>query len=152
MSEHKTKTWIIETADENARVLPEHYDNAMIGILFDTSQVVYDYDSLVSEVAKEMPDLGYEDVLDHVGFNILGGASPEWGPTFVSLIGPGRGVTLWERENLSDILGGKGTDFYCNLYRLISKGDSENREILKKSYPEQVNAVLEWEAVDASEK
>tara|TARA_R110002020_G_scaffold96030_2_gene230323 strand:+ start:317 stop:775 length:459 start_codon:yes stop_codon:yes gene_type:complete len=152
MKNQTTATWICESADSNARVLPDHYDNAMIGILFDTSQVVYDYDSLVSEVAKEMPDLAYDDVLDHISFNIIGGASPEWGPTFVNLIGQARGVTPWERENLSDILGGKGTDFYCKLYRLISHGDGPNRAMLKKSYPEQVNAVLEWEAVDASEK
>ena len=143
---------VIERADETARVLPDLYDNALVGLTVDTSRVVYDYDSLVLEVCKEMPDLSYDDVLDHVSFNILGGASPAYGPEFVSLIGTSRGVTPWEAENLSDILAGKGTDFYCKLYRLISKGDSEDRAILKRAYPEQVNVVQEWEAVDASEE
>lgn len=143
---------VIERADETARVLPDLYDNALVGLTVDTSRVVYDYDSLVLEVCKEMPDLSYDDVLDHVSFNILGGASPADGPDFISLIGKARGVTPWESENLPDILAGKGTDFYCKLYRLISGGDSDNRAILKRAYPEQVNVVQEWESVDASKE
>jgi hypothetical protein len=142
---------VIDRADETARVLLD-YDNAMVGLTTDSTKVVYDYESLVLEVGKEMPELTHEDVLDHVSFNILGIAHPDHGPEFVTLIGKGRGVTPWEAENLSDILAGKGTDFYCRLYRLISRGDSDNRAILKRAYPEQVNVVQEWEAVDASKK
>tara|TARA_A100001037_G_scaffold244817_1_gene226004 strand:+ start:126482 stop:126688 length:207 start_codon:yes stop_codon:yes gene_type:complete len=50
-------------------------------------------------------------------------------------------MTEYDKENITEILHGKGTWFTADLFRLIAKADSENRVKLAKSFPEEVNAV-----------
>ena len=50
-------------------------------------------------------------------------------------------MTEYDKENITEILHGKGTWFTANLFRLIAKADGENRVKLAKAFPEEVNAV-----------
>lgn len=48
-------------------------------------------------------------------------------------------------ENMSAIIGGKlGDWFSADLLRLIAKADKENRELLRKVYPNHVKAYEDW--------
>lgn len=46
----------------------------------------------------------------------------------------------YDKKNIDRLLAGEGTWFNARLLRLISRADSNNRELLRKSYPEQVKA------------
>ena len=50
-------------------------------------------------------------------------------------------MTEFDKENIMEILHGKGTWFTADLFRLIAKADGENRVKLAQSFPEEVNAV-----------
>ena len=45
-------------------------------------------------------------------------------------------MTEYDKENITEILHGKGTWFTANLFRLIAKADGENRVKLAKAFPE----------------
>ena len=50
-------------------------------------------------------------------------------------------MTEYDKENITEILHGRGTWFTANLLRLIAKADGANRVKLAKAFPEEVNAV-----------
>ena len=50
-------------------------------------------------------------------------------------------MTEYDKENITEILHGKGTWFTANLFRLIAKADGENRVKLAKAFPEEVNTI-----------
>jgi len=50
------------------------------------------------------------------------------------------GISEPDLHDLPDFLLGKGQSFMALLIRLIAKADSENREKLRKVFPEEVAA------------
>ena len=50
-------------------------------------------------------------------------------------------MTEYDKENITEILHGTGTWFTAELFRLIAKSDSLNRDKLAVVYPEEVNVV-----------
>jgi len=50
-------------------------------------------------------------------------------------------MTEYDKENITEILHGRGTWFTAELFRLIAKSDSLNRDKLAVVYPEEVNVV-----------
>ena len=50
-------------------------------------------------------------------------------------------MTEYDKENIMEILHGKGTWFTADLFRLIAKADGANRLKLAESFPDEVNAV-----------
>jgi hypothetical protein len=53
-------------------------------------------------------------------------------------------MTDYDRENIGEILHGKGTWFTANLFRLIAKADSNNRRKLFNAFPAEVDAVHQY--------
>ena len=50
----------------------------------------------------------------------------------------------YDKQNVGELLAGTGTWFNAHLLRLISKADSNNLELLRKGFPEQVKAVEDF--------
>ena len=50
----------------------------------------------------------------------------------------------YDKKNIGELLAGEGTWFGANLLRLISKADKNNTELLRKGFPEQVEAVEKY--------
>jgi len=50
-------------------------------------------------------------------------------------------MSAWDKEHLGDFLVGEGNHFMAKLSRLIADADAENRESLRKGFPEEVSAV-----------
>ena len=50
----------------------------------------------------------------------------------------------YDKKNVGELLAGEGTWFNAHLLRLISKADSGNLELLRKGFPEQVEAVEDF--------
>lgn len=50
-------------------------------------------------------------------------------------------MSEYDKQNIGRILDGEGTWFTANLLRLIAKADENNRERLRKSFPEEVAAI-----------
>ena len=50
-------------------------------------------------------------------------------------------MTEYDKENIMEILHGKGTWFTADLFRLIAKADESNRLKLAESFPDEVNVV-----------
>ena len=50
-------------------------------------------------------------------------------------------MTEYDKENITEILLGKGTWFTAELFRLIAKSDTMNRDKLAVVYPQEVNVV-----------
>lgn len=50
-------------------------------------------------------------------------------------------MTEYDKENITEILHGKGTWFTAELFRLIAKSDALNRAKLAIAYPHEVNVV-----------
>jgi hypothetical protein len=50
-------------------------------------------------------------------------------------------MTEYDRENVGEIIQGKGTWFTANLFRLIAKADSNNRMKLFNAFPVEVEVV-----------
>ena len=57
-------------------------------------------------------------------------------------------MSSYDRANVGYILAGEGTWFGAHLLRLISKADNNNRELLRKGFPEQVEAVEKYRHED----
>ena len=53
-------------------------------------------------------------------------------------------MTDYDRENIGEIIHGKGTWFTANLFRLIVKADAENRRKLFNAFPEEVEVVHQY--------
>lgn len=53
-------------------------------------------------------------------------------------------LSNYDRYHIGDIVAGSGDWFSAVLLRLIAKADLENRELLRKVYPEHVQAYEEW--------
>ena len=53
-------------------------------------------------------------------------------------------MTDYDRENVGEIIHGKGTWFTANLFRLIVKADAENRRKLFNAFPEEVEVVHQY--------
>lgn len=53
-------------------------------------------------------------------------------------------LSEFDRANVASIVSGMGDWFSCDLIRLIARADSVNREILRRVYPEHVEAVEKW--------
>ena len=53
-------------------------------------------------------------------------------------------MTEYDRENIGEIIHGKGNWFTANLFRLIAKADSNNRRKLFNSFPVEVEAVHQY--------
>ena len=53
-------------------------------------------------------------------------------------------MTDYDRENIGEILHGKGTWFTANLFRLIAKSDSDNRRKLFNAFPTEVGMVHQY--------
>ena len=52
----------------------------------------------------------------------------------------------YDKKNVGNLLAGEGTWFNARLLRLISRADSNNLELLRKGFPEQVKAVEKFRA------
>lgn len=50
-------------------------------------------------------------------------------------------MTEYDKENITEILHGTGTWFTAELFRLIAKSDTMNRDKLAVVYPQEVNVV-----------
>jgi len=50
-------------------------------------------------------------------------------------------LSNYDRGSIGNILAGEGDWFTANLLRLIAKADSHNIELLRKGFPEAVEAV-----------
>ena len=50
----------------------------------------------------------------------------------------------YDKQNVGELLAGTGTWFNAHLLRLISKADKDNLELLRKGFPEQVEAVEKY--------
>ena len=50
-------------------------------------------------------------------------------------------MSNYDLQNIGSILAGEGSWFNAHLLRLIAKADSHNIELLRKSFPYQVNCV-----------
>ena len=53
-------------------------------------------------------------------------------------------MSEYDKKNVGELLAGTGTWFNAHLLRLISKADSGNLELLRKGFPEQVEAVEKY--------
>ena len=53
-------------------------------------------------------------------------------------------MTEYDKENITEILHGKGTWFTADLFRLIAKADSENRLKLHEAFPVEVEVVHQY--------
>ena len=53
-------------------------------------------------------------------------------------------MTEYDKENITEILHGKGTWFTADLFRLIAKADSGNRLKLHEAFPVEVEAVHQY--------
>jgi hypothetical protein len=53
-------------------------------------------------------------------------------------------MSEYDKECVGQILAGTGTWFGAHLLRLISKADENNLELLRKGFPEQVEAVEKY--------
>ena len=53
-------------------------------------------------------------------------------------------MTEYDKENITEILHGKGTWFTADLFRLIAKADSENRLKLHEAFPAEVEVVHQY--------
>ncbi len=53
-------------------------------------------------------------------------------------------MSQYDKANVGYILAGTGTWFGAHLLRLISKADKINLELLRKGFPEQVEAVEKY--------
>ena len=54
-------------------------------------------------------------------------------------------MTEYDKANISWILNGNGDWFTADLFRLISRSDTANKEKLALSFPDEVNAVHEFQ-------
>ena len=50
-------------------------------------------------------------------------------------------MSNYDLQNIDSILAGEGSWFNAHLLRLIAKADNGNTELLRKSFPYQVNCV-----------
>ena len=50
-------------------------------------------------------------------------------------------MSEYDKKNVSSLLAGEGTWCGAHLLRLISKADNNNLRLLRKGFPEQVEAV-----------
>jgi hypothetical protein len=50
-------------------------------------------------------------------------------------------MSTYDKDNIGNILSGEGSWFTANLLRLISKADSNNLELIRKGFPEEVAAL-----------
>jgi hypothetical protein len=50
-------------------------------------------------------------------------------------------ISNYDKANIGNILAGEGSWFTANLLRLISKADSNNIELIRKGFPEEVAAI-----------
>lgn len=53
-------------------------------------------------------------------------------------------VSDHDREKMDDIMGGYGDWFSARLIRLIAKADYQNRELLRRVFPDHVEAYETW--------
>ena len=53
-------------------------------------------------------------------------------------------MSEYDKQNVGDLLAGTGTWFGAHLLRLVSKADENNLELLRKGFPEQVEAVEKY--------
>ncbi len=58
------------------------------------------------------------------------------------------GLSRFDRSHMRSIMLGDGDWFTAQLLRLIQKADRFNRELLRKGFPVEVEAVEEWEQSD----
>ena len=54
-------------------------------------------------------------------------------------------ISPYDRAHIADILAGDGDWFTAKLLRLIAKADLENRERIRRGFPEEVRAFEEWQ-------
>ena len=54
-------------------------------------------------------------------------------------------MTEYDKANISWILSGNGDWFTADLFRLIARSDTANKEKLALSFPDEVNAVHEFQ-------
>lgn len=59
-------------------------------------------------------------------------------------------ISDFDREHIGDIVAGNGDWFTAELLRLIAKADNNNRELLRKAFPEEVAAYEQWCNADHS--
>lgn len=50
----------------------------------------------------------------------------------------------YDRANIGNLIAGKGNWFTAKLLRLCAEADPQNLERLRKGFPEEVRAYLEW--------
>lgn len=50
-------------------------------------------------------------------------------------------MSNYDKESVAQILAGTGTWFGAHLLRLIAKADKNNLELIRKGFPEEVEAV-----------
>ena len=53
-------------------------------------------------------------------------------------------MSEYDKKNVGSLLAGEGTWFGAHLLRLISKADNNNLRLLRKGFPEQVEAVEKY--------
>jgi hypothetical protein len=53
-------------------------------------------------------------------------------------------MSKYDKECVGQILAGTGTWFGAHLLRLVAKADKNNLELLRKGFPEQVEAVEKY--------
>ena len=54
-------------------------------------------------------------------------------------------ISEFDRHHVYEILTGHGDWFGAQLLRLIEKADSHNRELLRKGFPDYVQAFEDWD-------
>ncbi len=54
------------------------------------------------------------------------------------------GISDYDRANFGAIVAGHGDWFTAQLIRLIAKADQSKRELLRKGFPDEVEAYEDW--------
>lgn len=53
-------------------------------------------------------------------------------------------ISQHDRTHIHEILGGYGSWFTADLIRLIAHADTENKELIRQSFPDEVKAYEDW--------
>jgi hypothetical protein len=53
-------------------------------------------------------------------------------------------MTEYDRDNVGEIIHGKGTWFTANLFRLIARTDANNRRKMFNAFPAEVEVVHQY--------
>ena len=53
-------------------------------------------------------------------------------------------MTGWDKDHLSEMLGGSGSHFTAKLFRLIADASGRNRDLLREGFPAEVALVEDY--------